>query len=69
MIAVRDVGATADWYCRLLQCYHDGVDDDFERLRDGARVLLLVHSPEAQEHGAWDRVAPARVVGFLLHPR
>src|SRR5262245_50758557 len=67
MIAVRDVRATADWYCRLLVCQHDRVDDDFERLRDDARVLLLVHSREAQEHGAWERPAPARAAdGFVL---
>jgi hypothetical protein len=67
MIAVRNVRATADWYCRLLACQSDPVDDDFVRLRHGDRVLLLVHSREAQELGAWEPIAEGRVGdGFLL---
>jgi catechol 2,3-dioxygenase-like lactoylglutathione lyase family enzyme len=67
MIAVRDVRATAEWYRRLLACQGDDVADDFARIRDGDRVLLLVHARDAQEHGAWDPVVRGRVGdGFLL---
>jgi catechol 2,3-dioxygenase-like lactoylglutathione lyase family enzyme len=67
MIAVDDVRASADWYCRLLGCGSDRVSDEFDRLRDGDRILLLVHARSAGEHGAWSAVAPERPGdGFLL---
>jgi hypothetical protein len=67
MIAVRNVSASAEWYCRLLACQSDPVADDFVRLRHEDRVLLLVHGREAEEHGAWEPIARGRVGdGFLL---
>jgi catechol 2,3-dioxygenase-like lactoylglutathione lyase family enzyme len=67
MIAVRDVRASVDWYCRLLACRCDRVSEEFDRIRDEDRILLLVHSRAAQEHAAWPAVAEGRVGdGFLL---
>jgi catechol 2,3-dioxygenase-like lactoylglutathione lyase family enzyme len=67
MIAVEDVRASADWYCQLLGCRSDRVSDEFDRLRDGDGILLLLHARRAGEHGAWAAVAPEQPGdGFLL---
>jgi catechol 2,3-dioxygenase-like lactoylglutathione lyase family enzyme len=67
MIAVKDVRASVEWYCRLFGCRSDVVAEDFARVRDGDRILVLVHARDAAEHGAWAAAAPKPPGdGFLL---
>jgi predicted enzyme related to lactoylglutathione lyase len=67
MIAVRDVRASGAWYSRLTSCEMDEVAEDFCRLTSGDRVLLLLHSWESEEHGAWERGSNDRNGnGFVL---
>jgi catechol 2,3-dioxygenase-like lactoylglutathione lyase family enzyme len=68
MIAVRDVRASAAWYCELLGCESDHGREDFDRLVDpeSGEVLLMLHQTAALEHGL---AAPGHGVegnGFLL---
>jgi predicted enzyme related to lactoylglutathione lyase len=67
MIAVRNVRASGRWYSQLLGCQADDVADDFGRVVAGERVLLLLHSWDAEEHGAWTRTSGVRAGnGFVL---
>jgi catechol 2,3-dioxygenase-like lactoylglutathione lyase family enzyme len=67
MIAVKDVRASAEWYGRLLGCRFDLVAEDFARLRDDDRILVVLHARHADEHRAWSAGASrAPGDGFLL---
>jgi catechol 2,3-dioxygenase-like lactoylglutathione lyase family enzyme len=67
MIAVRDVHTSAEWYCGVLGCQRDRVSGEFDRLRDGDRVLLLLHDRQGEEHSTWKPTAPdAPGDGFVL---
>ncbi|HEU5076342.1 MAG TPA: VOC family protein [Polyangiaceae bacterium] len=66
MILVRNVRASAAWYCALLGCTSDHGRDDFDRLVHGGRVLLMLHQLGAAEHGMPEPAGEAPGSGFLL---
>lgn len=66
MIAVRDVPTSVAWYRKLLGCANDHGREDFDRLVEGDRVLLMLHQLEAREHGLTLPVPGAVGSGFLL---
>lgn len=67
MIAVRDIRKSAAWYCKLLGATNDHARDDFDRIVDGDRVLLMLHHWGGGEHGAMRSPEDGTIGnGFLL---
>ena|SRR6187399_925932 len=66
MLAVRDVPTSVEWYRTLLGCSNDHGRQDFDRLVDDGRILLMLHQLQAEEHGLTQPVAGAVGSGFLL---
>ena len=67
MIAVRDVPASAAWYCRLLDCTADHGRSDFDRLVQDGEMLLMLHTWGGGEHGGMKDPGDGAVGnGFVL---
>jgi len=67
LLAVVDVEASSRWYQRLLGCRSDHGGTEYERLVDGDRLVLQLHSLEIDhDHGRIGDPTHVRGNGVLL---
>ena len=67
LLAVLDVEASSRWYQRLLGCRSDHGGPEYERLVDGDRLVLQLHSLEIDhDHGRIGDPTHVRGNGVLL---
>jgi len=67
LLAVLDVEASSRWYQRLLGCRSDHGGTEYERLVDGDRLVLQLHSLEIDhDHGRIGDPTHVRGNGVLL---
>jgi predicted enzyme related to lactoylglutathione lyase len=67
MIAVADVRKSAAWYEKLFGGTADHGREDFDRIMDGERVLVMLHTWGGDEHGAMIAPGDGQIGnGFVL---